>query len=286
MGAYGSAVDGTTRDVRRAALALLARGRGADAVQAALETLPDGDPEVREAILARYNLIAAAPRRLDADCAIRAALLRGLRSCVISADGAMLERAAQTYEHGYAGEAASNLRAAALLTLSEIDNHAAAFHAVRLLGDAAAGSREPALTAARLLAMLGEPLPLYAHLVRGRVEGVEAAECFRGLAGAPDSILFDLAERWSDSDDEVALLGLLDTLLDALADRTPPSPFDTLLLRFLRYSPQLDLVRYLATAIVARHREALIEALREGPWPEPDRREIVGEALGLLSDGH
>jgi hypothetical protein len=202
-------------------------------------------------------------------------------------DRALLERAAQTYEYshvGETGEVAANLRAAALLALSQVDDRAAGFHAVRLLREAAWGSGEPALTAARLLVDLGQPLPLYAQLLNGGADDQVAAECFRGLVGAPDSVLLDLAERWSDSADEVGLLGLLDAVLDTLPVSSEPEPFEAVLLRFLRDSAHLDVVRYLATAIVARRQEALIDALREGPWPSPARRGIVKEALGLLSE--
>jgi hypothetical protein len=259
----------------------VARGRSADAIRAALETLPAGDGEVRDAILAGYRRVAAAPRRWDADCSLRAALLRGLRSCALPADRELLEAAASTYEYSYSGEAAANLRAAALLTLAEVDDRAAGFHAVRLLRESTPGSHEPAVTAARLLAALGQQLPLYAHLL-GKAAGEEAAECFRGLATAPDGALLDLVERWSDSGDEVALLGLLDALLD----RPEPGPLAPALIAFLRESPHLDLVRYLATAVVARHWEEIVEAMREGPWPAPGRRAIVEEALALLPERH
>jgi hypothetical protein len=56
------------------------------------------------------------------------------------------------------------------------------------------------------------------------------------------------------------------------------------LLGFVRESPHVDLVRYLATAIVASHQEALIEGLRAGPWPTPARRQIVDDALALRPD--
>jgi hypothetical protein len=287
-------------DGARPALAAIAKGRSADAVRAALEALPEGDPEVRAAILARWQRIAAAPRRLDADCSIRAALARGLRSCALPADRGLLEGAALTYEYSYSGEAATNLRAAAILTLARVDDQVATFHAVRLLRESAPGTGEPGLTAARLLETLGQPLPLYAHLLGGRAEGELAAACFHGLAAAPDRILLDLVERWSGSDDEPALLGLVDAVLDALPDPTPrnphprhrdsvgtpnraePEPLEAALLEILRESPHLDLVRYLATAVVARRRQALIEAMREGPWPAPARRLAVEEALALL----
>jgi hypothetical protein len=265
----------------RPLVAAIAKGRTADAVRAALEALPEGDPEVREAILARWERIAAAPRRLDADCSLRTALVRGLRSCALAADLPLLDRAARTYEHGSSGEIAANLRAAAILALAKLDDQAAAFHAIRLLRESARGTGEPALTAARLLEILGQSLPLYAHLLGG-AEGEVAAACFRGLTGAPDGVLLDLLERWADSEDGAALLGLVDAVLDALPDRAEPAPLEAALLGILRESRHLDLVRYLATAVVARRRQALIEAMREGPWPAPARRQAVQEALALL----
>ena len=280
-------MDDPRRDAHTRALAVVRQGRPADTVREALETLPRGDPSVREAVLARYRRIAAAPGRLDADCALRTALLQGLRSCAVVDDRGLLERATQTYEYrsaGETGEVAANLRAAALLALSQVDDRAAGFHAVRLLQEAAWGSGEPALTAARLLVDLGEPLPLYASLLSGGVDGEVAAECFHALVGAPDSVLLGLAGQWSDSADEVGLLGFLDAVLETLAVSSEPEPFEAVLLRFLRDSTHLDLVRYLATAIVARRRTALIAALREGPWPSPTRRGIVEEALALLPE--
>lgn len=105
--------------------------------------------------------------------------------------------------------------AAALLALAEIDERLATIHATRLLSDkfTAKGSREPALTAARLLAATGQHLPLYLHLLEDGAVGEEAAECFRPLTDAPASVVLHLAERWQSSADEQALLGLVDALL-------------------------------------------------------------------------
>jgi len=100
--------------------------------------------ERREAIVARYQHITADPRRLDADCALRAALLSGLRTCTQAADLALQEDAARTYEYGYKEEVAGNLRAAALLAMSEVDDRVAAFHAVRLLPAPPTAPADPA----------------------------------------------------------------------------------------------------------------------------------------------
>ena len=266
-------------------LALLARARSAQAVTAALSQIASGNPRLREALLERYDDINAEPRRLDADGGIRAALLRGLRQCALAADIGLLEDAVHTYEFGARGdsdahsEVACNLRAAGLLALAGVDEPLAAYHATRLLADpyTARGSREPALTAVRLLAATGQHLPLYRHLLQEGAIGEEAAECFRALANAPTGILLDLAERWQSSSDEIALLGMFDTLLGHPAlDR-----FSRLVMHFIEESPLLDLVAYVAAAIVAGRSEALIHLLAgRATLPNP-RGQLIRDALAL-----
>jgi len=266
-------------------LALLGRARSAEAVTTALSVIAPDNPRLRDAVLQRYEDIKTEPRRLDADCGIRTALLRGLRQCALAADIGLLEDAVQTYEFGARGdvddhgEVACNLRAAGLLALADVDEPLAAFHATRLLADrfTAVGSREPALTAVRLLAATGHDLPLYRHLLQDGATGEEAAECFRALADAPAGILLDLAERWQSSSDEIALLGMFDTLLGHPAlDR-----FSGFVMRFIEESPLLDLVAYLAAAIVAGHSEVLIELLAGGATLPDPRGELIRGALAL-----
>lgn len=214
-------------------LALLGRARSAEALTAALSVIAPG--MLRVAILQRYDDIKAEPRRLDADCGIRAALLRGLRQCALATDIGLLEDAVQTYEFGARGEVddhgevVCNLRAAGLLALAVVDEPLAAFHATRLLADAPAG------------------------------------------------ILLDLAERWQSSSDEIALLGMFDTLLGHPAlDR-----FSGFVMRFIEESPLPDLVAYLAAAIVAGHSEALIELLAgRATLPNP-RGQLIRDCLAL-----
>lgn len=248
-------------------LTLLARARSADAVTAALSVIAADNPGLRQAILERYQHVSEDPRRLDADGAVRAALLRGLRTCALRDDIGLLEEAVQTYEFGAHCEAVCNLRGAALLALAELDERLAAFNATRLLADrfTARGSREPALTAVRLLAAMGQQLPLYRHLLSGAAAGEEAAECFRALTDLPAGALLDLAGSWQASSDETALLGLFDALLS----HRQLDKFSAFVMQFIEESPLLDLVAYVATAIVAGHREVLIGQLH-------DRRDLPG----------
>lgn len=260
-------------------LALLRRARTADAVTTALSVVSADNPRLHAAILERYDQMREEPRRLDSDCGIRVALLRGLLQCVLASDLHLLEAAVQTYEFGVCGEVACNLRAAALLALAQIDERLATFHATRLLADkfTAKGSREPALTAARLLAATGQHLPLYLHLLQDGAVGEEAAECFRALTDAPGSVLLHLAEHWQSSADEHALLGLFDALLGHQElDR-----FTAFVMRFIEESPLLDLVGYVATAILADRRETLIEPLRDRANLPGARGKAVREALDL-----
>lgn len=260
-------------------LTLLARARTADAVSAALSVIAVDNPGLRQTLLERYRQVSEDPRRLDADGAIRAALLHGLRTCALRDDIGLLEEAVRTYEFGVHGEAVCNLRAAALLALADLDERLAAFSATRLLADrfTARGSREPALTAVRLLAATGQQLPLYRHLLSGAAAGEEAAECFRALADVPASDLLDLAGRWQSSSDETALLGLFDALLS----HRQLDKFSGFVMQFIEESPLLDLVAYVATAIVAGHREALVDELNDRKELPGRRGEAVREALTL-----
>src|ERR671925_1962697 len=80
------------------ALRMLSRARTADAVEAALELLPPGDPRARQGLLERYRFMASDARRRDAGTQLRTALLRGLRGRALPSDVELLEEALQTYE--------------------------------------------------------------------------------------------------------------------------------------------------------------------------------------------
>jgi hypothetical protein len=275
-------VSSTNRDTTSEALGLLAKAGSASVIDAALEALPEGDERVRDAIVARYGQLAANPKKLDPGGALRTALLRGLRSCARLDDRALLEAAARTYEFGFGGkeaELAANLRSAALVGLAGLDPRLAGFHAARLLADVhtAAGTREPALTAARVLAMQGDQLVLYLHLREGAAAGEEAAECFRALSDAPGGLLLELSEPWLERNDGVALLGLFDAVL--------PHPeaerFVKVLMKFVEESPHLDVIAYLATAVVAGHHGPFLEGLALRRGLPGQRGEVIREALSI-----
>ncbi len=276
-----------------AALGLVGTATRTDLLQAALDVLADyaeDDPRPRPALLARYADYGAGARR-DTGGFERAALLRALRPVARGEDAALLERAVLTYEFippfagPTEGEVAAGLRSVALVALNTVDETLAGYHAARLLIDRYTSdmSGEPAVTAARVLAAQGRPLPLYGYLLRDREAGLGVAEvvaeCLRGLEKAPASALRPLVERYLGSGDEFVLLGLFDLLL-ARADRTA---FDDDIVGFARATRLYNVYRYLVSAIVAGRDDALIDRLAGLAADEEDRlkAEILDEALAL-----
>jgi hypothetical protein len=243
------------------ALTMLDRESNADAVIAAAEVTEAAEDErARPALLARYDRCDENGARRDPGGAIRIAVIRALQPIAWPDDAALFARAATTYEFRF-GEVAGDLRAAGLLALSRVDPTLAGFHAVRLLHDAYTSpmSGEPAGTAARVLAALGQTLPLYACVIReGTVPGEVLAECFRGLTPLPAAFIPSLIERFRDSRDEVVLLGLFDLLLEHPA-RAEFAPF---LRDFLRTTNLLDLYRSLVATIVATRDPDWLAGLR------------------------
>ena len=262
------------------ALRSLARARSPEAIGAALELLPDGDPRARLGLLDRYASLAADHRRRDPGSLLRTALIRGLRDRAQPADIPLLEAALQTYEHVPPNEVAGPLRGAALLTLAVLDGRLAGYHAVRLLVDrhTATVSGEPAATAARFLGSAGQTMVLYQAVLLPAQHPAVAAACLAGLAGMPASLLAALArERWRALQGE-PLLALVDLLLEHPESELTSGP----LVEIVEESDDLDLVRYAAAAVVAGRKPPLIEALRAGGVLPGVRGELVREALTLL----
>jgi hypothetical protein len=249
-------------------------------VGGALEALPVDDGRVRQVLLEKYTALAPEASRRDPGCLLRVAVVKGLIGRALAGDAPLLEAALWTYEFIPPDEVAGGLREAALLALGELDDLLASFHAVRLLADrhTNAMSGQPAVTAARLLAVQGQVLPLYQRLTVPGVHPEVAVECLQGLGQAPPSLLGRLAEQFGQSGDGLVLIALVDVLLGhAEADRLAPA-----LMVLVEECPDLDVVRYAATAIVARRKTAPIEQLRARAILAGPRGALVREALSLL----
>jgi hypothetical protein len=262
------------------ALRLVAKERNADTAIAAAAVLEDAaDERARAVVLTRYDDLDQNGARRDPGGAIRIALLRALAPIAWPDDAALFARAASTYEHRF-GEVAGDLRAAGVLGLSDVDRTLAGFHAVRLLHDQHTSpmSGEPAVTAARVLAAIGQPLPLYAVVIRDSgLPGEIVGECLRGLTELPASLVSSLIDRYQDNRDEVVLLGLYDLLLQHPAR----AEFMSVVRDFLRTTNLIDLYRSLVATLIAGRDPAWLNELKRQAAVEkhPIKAEILREAL-------
>lgn len=262
-------------------LVLLQRAKNPEAISSAVGMLGDNaEPRIRQVIAEKYDYLNAEPRRRDSGCFQRIALVRALRGRATVDDTPLLETALWTAEIIGRFDSASDLRAAALVTLNEVDGSLACFHAVRLLSDAHEMSAEPALTAARLLAAREQFLPLYQLVTNGEGRPEVQAECMRGLMGLPVSLVLRLLDRYRNEKDEAIIVGLFDLLL-AHPSR---ASFGEFVASFLGRTQSTDLYRFVVSSIVATRDPALIALLErpEGPAEDSPKGKILREALAVM----
>ncbi|HEX9095427.1 MAG TPA: hypothetical protein VF990_04925 [Candidatus Dormibacteraeota bacterium] len=262
-------------------MVLLGRARNPETIASAVGMLSySADPRIRQAIAQKYEWLNAEPRRRDSGCFQRTALVRALRGRATMDEIALLETALWTHETIGRFDAASELRAAALVTLNDVDGALASFHAVRLLSDAHEMSGEPAVTAARLLAMREQLLPLYGLVAGGGGPADVRAECLRGLTGLPVSLVIHLLEQYRDEKDATVMVGLFDLLLGH-----PARPaFAGFIASFLDGAQSIDLYRFVVNSIVACRDPVLIALLRrpDGPGENSPKGKVLREALRLI----
>jgi len=262
-------------------IVLLGRAKNPEAIASAVGMLGESaDPRIRQVIAQKYETLNAEPRRRDSGCFQRTALVRALRGRAIVDDIPWLETALWTIEIIGRFDAASELRAAALVTMNEVDGALACFHAVRLLSDAHEMSAEPALTAARLLRMREQLLPLYGLVASGGGPPEVRAECLRGLTGLPVSLVTRLLGQYRDEKDATVLVGLFDLLLGH-----PSRPvFAGFIASFLDRTPSIDLYRFVVNSIVVSRDPVLIALLRrpDGPGEDSPKGMVLHEALRLM----
>lgn len=237
-----------------------------------------------------YHHFAESGRKRDAGVQVRAGVLGALWHLRDRDDLPLALSASRHIEPSLNGNG-ELIRAAGLALLGALDPEVAAYRAITMLGlgDASPMSGEPALTAARLLAILGqhEALAMYVlsaspaeilESLRTRREAIPdvTAEALRGLAGVPAERLQPILERFAQAEDEVILLGLCDLLVSLDAD---PVALD--LTRQLLRSASEDLYAVLATSIVASRRPELLSLLLESTESEV-RRPRLKTALDAL----
>lgn len=270
----------------RFALKLLETERDLGVVGAAAAALAEvAEPAQRAGMLRVFASLQADPTKRDPGGHTRMALLRALRAVVTPEDGPFLANVAATYEYLPTGggfeEVAGGMRGLGLVTLAEVDERLAAFHAMRLLVDPLTPiiSGEPAITGARVLAGQGNLLPLYGYVLGSGGIPEVIAECLRLLSELPASLLPEIIERYLESEDETVLLGLFDLLLSPNHKATGTA----ITLDYLEITTLLDLARYLATTLVVSRDESVVPRLEamarsEVNW---EKRRVLEEALAL-----
>jgi hypothetical protein len=262
-------------------MALLTRAKNPEAIASAVGMLGENaDPRIRQVIAQKYETLNAEPRRRDSGCFQRTALVRALRGRATTDDLGLLETALWTVEIIGRFDAASELRAAALVTLNDVDGSLACFHGVRLLSDAHEMSGEPAVTAARLLAMREQLLPLYGLVANGGGTPEVRAECLRGLTGLPISLVRRLLEQYRDEKEATVVVGLFDLVLG----HPSRSEFAEFVASFLDRTQSIDLYRFVVNSIVASRDPVLIALLRraDGPGETSPKGMVLREALQLM----
>jgi hypothetical protein len=262
-------------------IVLLDRARNPEAIGSAVGMLGESaDPRIRQVIAQKYMTLSAEPRRRDSGCFQRTALVRALLGRATPDEIPLLETALWTHEISGRFDLASDLRAAALVTLNDVDDRLACFHAARLLSDAHEMSGEPAVTAARLLAQRDQLLPLYALVAQRGGAAEVLAESLRGLTNLPVSLVTRLLDTYKDEKDETVLVGLFDLLLG----HPSRADFGGFIASFLDRTPSVDLYRFVVNSIVATRDPSLTAVLQrpDGPNENSPKGIVLREALDLI----
>jgi hypothetical protein len=140
-------------------------------------------------------------------------------------------------------------------------------------------SGEPAVTAARLLAMRDQLLPLYGLVAGGGSTPEVRAECLRGLTGLPVSLVTRLLEQYHDEKDNTVMVGIFDLLLGHVSR----AEFAGFIASYLDRTQSIDLYRFVVNSIVASRDPALTALLcrPDGPAENSPKGTVLREALAL-----
>jgi hypothetical protein len=256
-------------------------------------------PGTRPVLLRLYDYYDASGVKRDAGGTLRTLIIGALLPIAEATDWTLADRAVKTYEFLPPGrrESTGGLRAAGLTLLNNLDPVLAGYHATRLLVDPYTSrmNGDPAVSAARQLAVQRQFLPLYMYVLeslQGRESVPEVTgECLRSLGDAPSSIvdglfaLYMAAESATkiptyEKKDDLELVGLFDLLLA----QSPQASYLDFIKTFLQTTNRYEVYHYLATAIIAEHRAETWAILQEVARKErkPEKIEILLSAFELV----
>jgi hypothetical protein len=256
------------------AVTLLQPKFGLEVVRAALRVLvAHPEPTARPALIRLFDHYATQGVTRDPGTYVRSEIVRALRPIIEMADVPLLELAVMTYEFPAPSfrEEAALLRSGALVTMAELDDVRARYHATRLLADPLTDpmSGEPALTAITVLLAQGELLPLYFYVTQAqeRMHAEVASVCLRSLGDLPAEAVPPLVASYQECTNPVLLVGLIDLLLAHPELEVSQETLGRLLIEV----KDRDLYRYLAAALLAAGKQNL-------------RQLVLDTARGILTN--
>lgn len=270
------------------AVSLLQPKFGLEVIRAALRVLVQyPHPPARAALARLFDYYAAQGVSRDPGTYVRSEIVRALRPIIELSDLPLLEQSLTTYEFPpptFSQEEGALLRSGALVTMAEVDDLRARFHATRLLADPLTDpmSGEPALTAISVLAAQGELLPLYYYATQdqARMRAEVGSSCLRSLAEMPSEALPPLVACYAECTNPLLLVGLVDLLM---AHVDVPVSQETLA-RLMVEVEDMDLYRYLVTVLLASGKDDLRQMVldaAQGILARPRQnvlREVLAEA--------
>src|SRR5687768_2546967 len=193
---------------------------GLEVIRASLRVLvKHPHAAARPALAQLFDYYASQGVTRDPGTYVRSEIVRALRPIAEPADVALLERGLLTYEFPAPAfkEEAALLRSGSLVTMAELDDVRARYHATRLLADPLTDpmSGEPALTAISVLAAMGELLPLYFYATQNQaqMQAEVASVCLRSLGAIPAEAVPPLVACYEECTNPALLVGLVDLLL-------------------------------------------------------------------------
>ncbi len=270
------------------AMEVLADEGSPELVKLALESLSDqirpGDGRALRAIYEDFDEDGV---KRDPGGAVRVEVLKALWHLRSGEDAALAMRARNTFERTLQANG-EMIRAAGLALLGVLDPPRAAIEAVLVLGrDDADPLRassslhgEPALTAVRHLANLGETTALLLYVLEGHAPVSEVTgEALRGLASLDPTVLEPILLALAKSEDD----GLLVAVCDVLVELPPSSGNKALVETILDAPTRGEVYEFLVTSIVASRREDLVEMILDSLPREMSRKRLTSalEALRL-----
>ena len=272
--------------LREFAMEVLADEGSPELVKLALQSLGEAiRPADGPLLRALYADFDAAGAKRDPGGDVRVEVLKALWHLRSGEDIALAVRARNTFERTLQANG-EMIRAAGLALLGVLDPPRGITEAVLVLGRDDADllrasspqNGEPALTAVRLLASLGETSPLLLYVLLGSAPSTEVTgEALRGIVPLGPDVLQPILQNLVRKDDDGLLVAVCDVLVEL-----PPSAGQSNLVAILLDAPlRGEVYEFVVSSIVASRREDLIAMVLESLPREMSRKRLTAALEAL-----